>query len=200
MKAEVWLLSWDFQPRWSAPANKGFCRPKSGCTLCSDFFQYWLGLGLGLIMRICEDYDRAVPTPWYFHFVITRCSLLLPSIWSWTGKHQALFWAVPTQRAELLGGATMEPINQVVLQQDQYFLVMSADLLALAERSYITQKFWRVEVRSGTHKTNEEQRGGKQARKHLCFNPILIVTRVPFAGYMIPRASSIDSYLSRPFG
>ncbi len=80
MKAEVWLLSWDFQPRWSAPANKGFCRPKSGCTLCSDFFQYWLGLGLGLIMRICEDCDRAVPTTWYFHFVITRCSLLLPSI------------------------------------------------------------------------------------------------------------------------
>jgi hypothetical protein len=80
VKGEVWFLSWDFQPWWSAPANKGICRPKSGCTLCSDFFQYWLGLGLGLIMRICEDCDRAVPTPWYFHFVISRCSLLLPSI------------------------------------------------------------------------------------------------------------------------
>ncbi len=44
------------------------------------FLSYWLGLGIGLIMRICEDCDRAVPTPWYFHFVVTRCSLLLPSI------------------------------------------------------------------------------------------------------------------------
>ncbi len=114
-------------------------------------------------------------------------------------KHQGLFWAVPTQRAEPLEGATTEAINQVALQQDQYFLVMWG-LLARAERSYITQKFWRIEVRSGTHKTNEEQRGGKQARKHLCLNPILVAARVPFTEYIIPRASTTDSYLSRPFG
>jgi hypothetical protein len=34
----------------------------------------------------------------------------------------------------------MEPINQVALQQDQDFLVMSAGLLARAERSDISHK------------------------------------------------------------
>jgi hypothetical protein len=65
----------------------------------------------------------------------------------------------------LLGEATMEPIiNQVAaLQQDQYFLVMSG-ILARAERSYIAQKFWRIEVRSGTHKKQRKSKeGAKQA-------------------------------------
>ncbi len=90
----------------SIPANKGFCRPKSGCTVCSDFFQCWLGFGLGL-MRICEDWDRAVPTHGYFHFVISRCSLLLPSIMILNRQqHQGLFWAVPTRwTTELQGGS-----------------------------------------------------------------------------------------------
>jgi hypothetical protein len=118
VKAEVWLLSWDFQPRWSLfQRTKAFADPKSGCTVCSDFFQCWLGLELGL-MRICEDCVRAVPTHGYFHFVINRCSFLLPSIiWSWTGNTKV--FSGQFQPNELLnyykGGATMEPINQVAL-------------------------------------------------------------------------------------
>jgi hypothetical protein len=107
VKAEVWLLPWDFQPRWSLfQRTRAFADPKSGCTVCSDFFQCWLGLGLGL-MRICEDCDRAVPTDGYFQFVISRCSLLLPSIMILNRQHhQGLFWAVPTQwAAELQGGS-----------------------------------------------------------------------------------------------
>jgi len=66
VKAEVWLLSWDFQPRWSLfQRTRAFADPKSGCTACSDFFQCWLDLGLGL-MRICEDWDRAVTHTWIF--------------------------------------------------------------------------------------------------------------------------------------
>jgi hypothetical protein len=57
----------------------------------------------------------------------------------------------------------MEPINQVALQQDQYFLAMSAGLLARAERSYITQNFWRIEVRSGKHKQNKRRAKRGQA-------------------------------------
>jgi hypothetical protein len=106
VKAEVWLLTWDFQPRWSLfQRTRAFADPKSGCTACSDFFQCWLGFGLGLgLMRICEDWDRAVPTHGYFHFVISRCSLLLPSIMILNRQHQGLLWAVPTRWAAELQG------------------------------------------------------------------------------------------------
>ncbi len=69
-------------------------------------------------------------------------------------------------------------------------------LRARAQRSY-AGKFWRIEVRSGKHKTNEEQRG---ASKHICVNPVLGVERAALADYINPRAYADNSYLSRPFG
>ncbi len=69
-------------------------------------------------------------------------------------------------------------------------------LLARAQRSY-AGKFWRIEVRSGKHKANEEQRG---ASKQMWVNPISVAERVALAGYIVPRPSAISSYLSRPFG
>ncbi len=83
----------------------------------------------------------------------------------------------------------MERINQVALQQAQYFLVMSAGLLARAERSYISHKNSgesRDEVEH-TKQTKSKEGASKQARKHLCFNPILVAERVPFAEYINPR-------------
>jgi len=87
----------------------------------------------------------------------------------------------------------MEPINQGALQQDQYFLVMSAGLLARAERSYISHKNSgesRYEVENTKQTKSKEgasTQAGKQAGKHLCFNPILVAERVPFAEYINPR-------------
>jgi len=86
-------------------------------------------------------------------------------------KHQGLFWAVPTQRAELLllllGEATMEPIiNQVALQQDHYFLVMSG-LITGACRAIIhhTKILENRGTRWNTQKQtkSKERGGGKQA-------------------------------------
>ncbi len=164
----------------SVPANKGFWRPQIWIH-CMFWFLSMLTWSWTWTNEDLWGLWSSSTHTWIFSLRHQQMLVVVSKYHDLEqAKHRALFWAVPTQRAELLGGATMEPINQVALQQDHYFLVMSAGLLASAERSYITQNFWRIEVRSGTNKTNEEQRGGKQAHKHLCFKPILVAARVPF--------------------
>ncbi len=210
VKAEVWLLSWNFQPKWSLfQRTRAFTDPKSGCTVCSDFFQCWRGLGLGL-MRICEDCDRAVPTHGYFHFVISRCSLLLPSIMILNRQHhQGLFWAVPTQWAAELQGGSDNGVLSIKLHYSKIniswflvslkILVMSGPTGACTAIIH-TEMFWRIEVRSGKQKNKTNERASMQVCKPLCFNPILVAERVLFAEYINPWAPLLGAYLSRPFG
>jgi len=204
VKAEVWLLSWDFQPRWCAPANKGLLQTQIWMHT-SDFFQYWLGLGLGLIMRICEDCDRAVPTPWwYFHFVISRCSLLLPSIMILNRQNTKLF-SEQFQPKGLNYLLLREATNGAYYESSctaarSLFPGNVGNTGACRAIIYHTKILENRATKWNTQKQTKSKEGAKQARKHQCFNPILVATRVPFAEYIIPRALPFASYLSRPFG
>jgi len=149
-----------------------------------------------------------------FHFVISRCWLLLPSIMILNRQHQGLFWAAPTRWAtELQGGERQWSLsiklhcnkinNSCFLVKPQKKLVMSGPYWRVCTAIIHTNVFFgesRYEVESRNKNKRRAKRGKQVWCKQLCFNPILVAERVAFAEYINPRGQAEEAYLSRPFG
>ncbi len=168
-------------------------------------------------MRIGDDCDRAVPTHGYFHFVIRDARCCCQVSWSWTGNtNKVFFWAVPTQWAAELTARGEAPQWSLSIKLHcsktniSWFLSKPQNFGNVGPTGACTMIIhanflenrgtnWKAQTKQTKSKEGQASMQAAVFWSHIgcCKSTI---ARVPFAKYITPRASSVQSYLSRPFG
>ncbi len=116
VKAEVWLMSWDFQPRWSL-----FQRTRAFADPNLDALYVLISFNADLVLDL--DYWGSVrieigqyPQMDIFTSSSADARCCCQVSWSWTGNTKVFSEQFqPDGLLNYKGGATMEPINQVAL-------------------------------------------------------------------------------------